>query len=154
MQDDPSNTYRSGASRKLLENAENADIEFSMAVLASGGPRARVGVRVYLNQRPHSRIPLFTYVWWDQPRLYWCESTPFLARPCASVWHTYVRCSHGVVTEARRVGHRLPWQPEGRSFYPPGGISRGSEPSTAARKFLVASSPPTLGGPTSLLEDG
>lgn len=36
------------------------------------------------------------------------------------------RCSHSrrVVAEARRVGHRLPWQPEGKPFHPAGGTSR------------------------------
>lgn len=35
------------------------------------------------------------------------------------------RCSHSdrVVAEPGRVGHRLPWQPEGKPFHPAGGIS-------------------------------
>lgn len=56
MQDDPSNTYRSGASRKLLENAENADIEFSMAVLASavhGLSRASVYACTWISGHTH-----------------------------------------------------------------------------------------------------
>ena len=40
--------------------------------------------------------------------------------------------------------------PEGRPFHPPGGISRRSKPSTATRKLLVASSPPTLEEPVDL----
>lgn len=120
--------YRSIPNRKLSENAENADIEFSMAVLSSA-VQARVSVSVYLNQRPHSQIPLSAYVW--KPAMSVLEeSTRFLERSCASVWHTYICCSHGVVTEARRVGHRLPWQPEGKPFHPAGGISRESKPSS------------------------
>jgi len=56
MQDDPWNTYRS-PSRKLLENAENADIEFSMAVLASAvraRARIRVSVRTWISDS-HTR---------------------------------------------------------------------------------------------------
>lgn len=147
MQDDPSNTYRSGPSRKLLENAENADIEFSMAVLASA-VQACVSVRAYLNQRPHTHKFCFlrTCGSWTASVLVRIN-TVFSVVVCASVWHTrtYIHTSAAAtgwlvtVVATRRVGHRLPWQPEGRPFHPPGGISRGST-SLAARKLSVASS--------------
>lgn len=67
----------------------------------------------------------------SQPYPYLCESTRFLEYTRVRQFGTRMSArSHGVVTGARGVGHRLPWQPEGKPFHPAGGISRKSKPSS------------------------
>ena len=54
-----------------------------------------------------------------------CESLKVSEAACAGSNRVHWMC--GVLDRARRVGHRLPWQPVGKPFHPADGISHRGE---------------------------